>query len=251
MKKIQEIDYSKEIIHVVEKTITFQGEIFSGQRVFLLRFKDCNRVKGISSFGDKIKPCPFCDTFEKMNTLEDKEVSIQDIRNIVSDNQCDIMLTGGEPTFGRNFEETLKIIEYTQVDVQIETNGFDLLSLVSKIHLMASKSEFYIPELIDLGTKYVFSPKIFSFKELKECINIAKELNYNNHFYVKLVYQESPYIITFLQEISKLDMNNRVYLMPEGKDKEELLRNTKKVLEVSNQYHFNFSSRLHILHNFV
>ena len=235
-----------EFIHIVESAITFQGEMFSGQRVLLLRFKNCNRVKGVSRFAKDIEPCRFCDTFNKMNELEENKVSILDIQKIVDDNKCGVMITGGEPTYAKNFAETFKIIENIDSNIQIETNGFFLVELVESV------SKLYKDNINRMNKiKYVFSPKIFSLLELGECIEISKKLSSNDNFYIKLVYQNTAYVTKFLEEISKLSMNNRIYIMPEGKTKEELLGNTQKVLDIANEYNFNFSSRLHILHNFV
>jgi organic radical activating enzyme len=229
-------------IHVVENILTYQGEIFSGQRCLLLRFKDCNRYYGFPNIGGTTLPCKFCDTTDKMKNLDVFEISLQEIQDIINNNRCGVMITGGEPTFSNNFIETyeiLKSIESTFFNV--ESNGFKLVDLISSLNNQYK------------NIKYVFSPKIFSGVELYESKNIFLELinDYcNENIYIKVVYQDTPFINSFLEYISKFSVNEKIYLMPEGKTKEELSSNFQKVLEVSNKYNFNITSRLHIIHSF-
>ena len=62
-------------------------------------------------------------------------------------------------------------------------------------------------------------------------------LEFNNRF------------LDFLTEI-KFN-NNRIFLMPEGKTREELINNSPKVFDVAEKYKTNFSSRDHIIYGFI
>jgi organic radical activating enzyme len=208
---------------------TLQGEgIDVGKRMSLFRFKYCN------------KKCKFCDTLVKMRIQQEAEYKITDLQNILDEEKTNPMITGGEPTIERHFNDTLKLINILNYKgvANLETNGYNLLELIKKI----DKSK-----KINIS----YSPKMFSKKELEEEIDRSKELkNYLNVYY-KILYQDNNLIKKYLEFLEQLDINDRVWLMPEGVNRADLIRNSEKVFDACEKYRFNFSTRSHIIYGFI
>lgn len=221
-------------VKLVESFISWQGEIFCGKRMLFLRFKDCN------------KECSFCDTQIKMRNTLDSEYSIDDIQDRIIKEKVGIVCTGGEPTLSKYLDKTSYLLNHLKYPyANIETNGFQLLELIQSV----KKSK---QSLI----KYIYSPKIFNDKELKDEIKRTIELSKFENVYFKIVLS-NRYLFShnfkYLDEIlinNNLDINSRVYLMPEGTTKEEVIRNSSFVFNMCERYKINFSSRDHIIFNF-
>lgn len=207
---------------------TFQGEgPDSGQRMMLIRFKYCN------------KKCKYCDTLLKMRISVEGDYKLEDLQNIIERERVGILISGGEISFGKHFDDTVNLLNNLNYPIaNVESNGYNLQELISRI----DKSK---------NINYMYSPKIFSEEELNNEIEKTNELKGNNNVYIKVVYQEDLLIKKYLEYLNKLDINQRVYLMPEGKTREELLKNSPKVFDAAEKYKFNFSSRTHIIYNFI
>lgn len=220
-------------IHIVENVITWQGEIFIGVRMLLLRFQKCNRIEaGIG--------CPWCDTAVKLRISQPSILSLKQIQNIISEQNCGLLITGGEPSFSVNFDETLLLLnEISNYPVaNVESNGCQLVELISRVD-------------ISKPVRFVYSPKIFTELELEEEIKRTEELKKYQQVFIKVVYENRQLIITYLEFLSKLDINQRVYLMPEGDTREKLIERAGEVFDACEKYKFNFSTRSHIIYGFV
>ncbi len=57
-------------------------------------------------------------------------------------------------------------------------------------------------------------------------------------------------LIDFLHFLNDKDMGTRVYLMPEGKTKSELINNSYIVFDLAEEFNMNFTSRNHIIYGF-
>ena len=223
----------------IEAITTWQGEGPStGRFMFLLRFKKCN------------KKCQWCDTIVKMRVLREMEMSIAEIQSIVDERKCGIMITGGEPTLNLYLDDTVKIINEVNASIfNVETNGYNLLELISKVNP-------------DKNVQYIYSPKIFSEEDYENEIKITNKILPIKNVFIKIVYDDTSFVNRYLKLISGVGLddqykklieglNERVYVMPEGKDREELMKNSPKVFDIAESYNFNFSSRLHLMHDFV
>lgn len=230
-------------IKLVEIFPSFQGEgVDTGKKMVILRFKYCNRIYENNA-------CKFCDTIQKLNTLEEKEYSIKDIQKVI-DNfglGTGILLTGGEPTANisnsnhdiYNFSSSLFILKNLRYEIaNVESNGFKLLELVEK-------------SPTDKNINFIYSPKVFNLNEL---IETRRKINFMiniESIKFKIVYQKSDLIYNILDYLSEHNLHSRVFLMPEGKTRDELINNSEETLKAVNKYKFNFSSRIHIIHNFT
>lgn len=148
-----------------------------------------------------------------------------------------LVITGGEPMLQqRTLIELAKGLKEENPDyrIDIETNGtitplpefvelVDLFSVSLKTGDSGNeKKKRYRPQVVD---KFVEIPHAdFKFVipdmyEMAEVLHIISD-------------HKIPY--------------DRVFLMPEGRTKEELARNSSLVAEIAKEYQFNFTPRLHI-----
>lgn len=215
-------------VKLIEAIVTWQGEgINVGKRMLLLRFKYCNRV------------CLWCDTLVKLRVQQEAEYSLEELQKTIHKEKTAVMVSGGEPTFDPHFKSTVLLLNNLKYSLSnVETNGYALLNLI---------------DLVDPTKKiyYMYSPKIFTELELEEEIKRTEELKKYQQVFVKVVYENRELVTTYLEFLSKLNINQRVYLMPEGDTREKLIERSGEVFDACEKYKFNFSTRSHIIYGFV
>lgn len=227
-------------IKAVELMNTWQGEgPDSGRKMTLVRFKDCNRILGVNG----LSMCPFCDTAMKLRISTEATYDIEDIQRMVFKTDA-LMITGGEPTFSYNLENTIKLLNQLLYKVaNIETNGFDIIRLCHEIAIS--------PKLENIDIKLIYSPKFFNDVELDEQMNLTEDIIKRNNVYIKLV-NSGPLVKDYLQFVSKIHpRSDQVWLMPEGKTMPELIANSGPTIDLCEKYDVNFSSRNHIVFGFI
>ena len=219
-----------EVTNLIECGITWQGEgPDSGRRMLLLRFKKCNRN------------CPYCDTQVRMRSSQEFTMPLSDIQNYIDTENVGIMITGGEPLYNLNYVNAMKIVNNIDCMLyNIETNGLRLEEAL----------ENFNPKP-DNKIKFILSPKLFSDEDLDFYIDLVNKIYSDPRVYIKLVYQDTGYNEAFLDNIVNKVNKYRIYLMPEGKTREELLKNSSLVFDKAEQYKVNFSSRDHLIYNFI
>lgn len=219
---------------------TWQAEAEdAGKKMLLLRFKYCNRAHGYLEKNGK-SACKFCDTLIKMNIGVESEYSIKNLQTMILENNLGVLISGGEPTFGINLLSTYEIVNFTTAWLyNIETNGHQLEKLIKGINK-------------DKNIKYILSPKIFDDNDYDFYIDLINKIKDNEKVKIKLVYEGSDYNIKFLNFLTKIKFdNNRIWLMPEGQNRDELIKNSPKVFDAAEKYKTNFSSREHIIYGFI
>jgi 7-carboxy-7-deazaguanine synthase len=219
-------------VTLIENFITWQGEgPDCGHSMLILRFKTCNLS------------CPWCDTKVKMRVSAEAPYLLSDIQDSINENRAGILVTGGEPTVERHFEDSILLLNLLSYPVaNVESNGYKLLELMKEI--AGSKK-----------VKFIYSPKIFSDKDLTKAMIKTEELSeYGNRLYIKVVWEEG-FVDTYCGWLSKFvegtSLQNKVFLMPEGVTRADLIKNSEKVFDACEKYKFNFSSRDHIIYGFV
>lgn len=218
----------QNIVRAIEVFITHQGEgPDCGQRMLLVRYKRCNRN------------CPWCDTQVKMRISNEFEIPIKELQQTIADNNLGLMITGGEPTFGLNYGYTINLLNKIDTHlVNIETNGIDLEKLI-----LETKKKY---------VKFILSPKIFSDEDQVFYFNLINNIKEDPRVYLKIVYEGREYNDKLLDFLKSISFNNsHIYLMPEGKDREELIANSPIVFDAAEKYKVNFTSREHIIYNFL
>ncbi len=217
-------------VKLIEVFNTWQGEgVDSGKSMLILRFKTCNLK------------CPWCDTNVKMRITPEAEYSLSQLQEIIDDRKCGILVTGGEPTVPKHFNSCRRLLNKLEYPIaNVETNGFNLKELI-----MQSSSSKKI--------RFIYSPKIFTPADLEEAYGKTKEiLTIEPDLYIKIVYEfENEFVDPYLSWLTKQDINQQVYLMPEGTNRADLIRNSGKVFDACEKYKFNFSSRTHIIYGFI
>ena len=222
-----------EVFELVEAFSTWQGEgPDSGKLMFLVRFRECSRKK----------PCPFCDTQVKMRTSLPGAFRMPNIQSGIYASNNGLLITGGEPTYGDNFIQTVKMINELDYSVcNVETNGYQLLELVEEVDL--SKP-----------IKFMYSPKFFNTKELEQEMKNIDNFVHMQKLFIKLVVSSTFVDISSLEKmldfLNDKNMTERVYLMPEGKTRDEIVANSPLVFDLAEYYKTNFSSRNHIIYGF-
>lgn len=196
-----------------------QGEIQIGMPAIFIRFSGCNLIK-------QNKGCKWCDS--KFSEKEYKEMTTEQILKEVVKYKCDnIILTGGEvmsiPFL--EFFPLLQELESRDYNISLETNGtiFDagILEYVDKVNC---------------------SPK-------KQAIDrkVLEQFNKNSKVKFKFVY-ESEKEKWWEKLIEQLNIHpNKVYIMPEGKTRDEQLKRMKQVWEYCIKKGYHFTPRMHTL----
>ncbi len=222
-----------ESVKLIECINTWQGEgPDMGQRMLLLRFKHCNLN------------CSWCDTKVKMRALQEATYDLENIQNIINNEKCGLMITGGEPTFKPHIEDTLKLLRILRYNVaNIETNGFRIQELIQRLATVTQK------------VRFIYSPKVYTMDEFEKEKNVVNNVFKNTNVYIKYVIGKedinSAPVIEFLKFITSFDYNNRIFLMPKGETKDELMESAPTVFDLAEEYKVNFSSRSHIIYDFV
>jgi len=215
-------------VKLIEFFRSFQGEgVDRGRLMVILRFKYCNRK------------CSFCDTNVKMRISQEGIYDLSAIQKVIDEHKCGILVTGGEPTIAKHFKECLLLLNELDYPIaNVETNGYNLLSLISQVKA-------------DKNVNYSYSPKIFTQRDLEnEIISTGQLIKYPN-VYFKVVYEDRALVNDYLEALSVLNVNQRVYLMIEGVTRADLIKNSGAVFDACEEYNFNFSSRDHVIYGFI
>lgn len=222
-------------IKLIENFLSWQGEgPDSGRQMLILRFKRCNRV-------EEGKGCYFCDTKVKMRIIELAEYSYKALQDVINRTNCGIMITGGEPTYDDQYADTLDLLRKLKYPIaNVESNGYNLPKLIG--------------EVTKKNVKFMWSPKVFVNSDLEEAMKILEEVKDDKRVFIKAVVQdEKDKIVKFLDYLKakNYEICSRTYLMPQGKDFQELYNNSMIVFDLAEKYSFNFSSRNHLIFGFV
>ena len=222
-------------INLIENFVSWQGEgPDSGQAMIILRFKDCNLN------------CPWCDTKVKMRISAEAPYSLKDIQNEIIKTRSGLLITGGEPTLTKYLYDTLSLINDLDYPIaNVESNGHRLTDLIAGSNPTKN-------------VHFMYSPKIFNNDDLKMA-KVSTEIllsKYPDQVYIKIVYEDTSVMIKYCEWLSEflgdsVSNFNKVWLMPEGINRADLISNAGRVFDVCEKYRFNFSSRSHIIFGFV
>lgn len=222
-------------IKLIENFVSWQGEgPDSGQAMIILRFKNCNLN------------CPWCDTKVKMRISAEAPYSLKEIQDTIIKTRTGLLITGGEPTLDKYLEDTLSLINDLEYPIaNVESNGHQLLELIKRSDPTKN-------------VHFMYSPKIFNNDDLELARKRTALLleAYPDRVYIKAVYEDIPEMIQYCEWLSNyigthVSNFNKVWLMPEGTNRADLISNAGRVFDVCEKYRFNFSSRSHIIFGFV
>ena len=219
-------------VRLIENFVSWQGEgPDSGRAMVILRFKTCNLK------------CPWCDTAVKMRISAEAPYELSAIQETLYESKAGILVTGGEPTVDRHFKETVMLLNELDYPIaNVETNGYKLLELLDEVDL-------------NKPIKFIYSPKLFKESDVEDALTLTSLIEKYEQVNVKVVYEDKPIVKRYLDELSRnfqgMAWQHRIWLMPEGTTRADLIRNSQAVFDACEQYKFNFSSRSHIIFGFV
>lgn len=221
-------------VKLIENFVSWQGEgPDSGQTMIILRFKTCNLK------------CPWCDTAVKMRISAEAPHTLSSIQKTIYEKRAGLLITGGEPTVNRHIDETAMLLNELDYPIaNVESNGFQLEKLIDMVDLSGKPVTFiYSPKFFNLGSDGL-APIFKKTEKLLGCDNVI----------VKVVYESKPMVTSYLEWLTnQIDIEDagKVWLMPEGTNRTDLIRNAEGVFNACERYKFNFSSRSHIIFGFV
>jgi 7-carboxy-7-deazaguanine synthase len=194
-----------------------QGEIDVGLPAVFVRFSGCNLIQSG-------KACKFCDSlYAEQGTNYD----ILKLISKISKYDCNnIIITGGESLQQlTGLEQLVDFFNDKEYNIDIETNGtlFDKFTFDRLSHINCSP------------------------KQQALNLDILKKINQYPNSRFKFVYEskENKWWENVIKEVNI--PHNKVYIMPEGKTREEQLQKSSSVVEYCLENNFNFSPRMHIL----
>ncbi len=209
---------------------TLQGEGPSiGHPAYFLRLRRCNLQ------------CSWCDTpyTWKKDDLGYNKFEILTIPQVVSRlaRASMIVITGGEPLIWKKSIHSLVSSLSSVTRVEIETNGTIDPSFLADLHNVYFNVS---PKLANAGHSFV----TINSKILKEFASLSS----SDRSIFKFVVSNRSDVYEVANLIEDIPLpKHKVYLMPQGKTKEEILERTPWLWEECATRGFKFSSRLHIL----
>jgi organic radical activating enzyme len=168
---------------------------------------------------------------------------LSDIQTSILDNRAGILVTGGEPTIPRHFDEAVSLLNNLKYPIaNVESNGMQLEALIQETEDSPNTIHF------------MYSPKFFAREDFDTAVIKTQNLLKYPNLFIKVVYEDRSPVIEYLEWLSgiiTIQQANRVWLMPEGVTRADLIRNSEEVFNACEKYKFNFSSRSHIIFGFV
>lgn len=193
--------------------------------------------------------CSWCDTMYTSHQPENKDGTIQEI--LTQANKFDIknpfihfVLTGGEPLIQRKECLVLcdKIMELNpSAKITIETNGTVFVPV--KAHLISMSPKLFTSGPEEHQTTRKMAER---HERLRQQLKITEfRQNYDCQFKFVITKPSDITEILYIIDTHKITQQE-VYLMPEGINRDDLLRNAEKTAQMCLTYGFNYSDRLHV-----
>ena len=196
---------------------SFQGEgKLTGLYSLFLRFSDCNFR------------CSFCDTVDCLGQVN-YELSLDEIEKLLKDNgHRHLVITGGEPFLYPEHLHALQVaLDGKPISVEVETNGS--LDLKDPLQGMSN-------------WHYNISPKVWNSQAYEHLYSPRKRIY---KFPLSPVNYDAT--VAFIEQFKIA--KEEIYVMPLSATRAEYDALAKFVCDKALQHHWNFSSRLQLLHN--
>jgi len=198
---------------------TIQGEgKYAGRQAVFLRLGFCP------------VQCNFCDTKYSWKPVRPSELGDDFWKEV--ERVGLVVITGGEPLYTQIPISFLKSLPEKHIETSLHiTDKFyeNAISILSEM------------DFIVISPKQErFEPKIpFSFQLLNFVIESGR------NFILKFVVGMKE-DLEFVERFEKFVEKDKIYLMPEGEDLENYLKNKQMVMELAEEKGYRFSPRLHI-----
>lgn len=220
-----------KVAHLIENFTSWQGEgPDSGRTMIILRFRTCNLS------------CPWCDTKVKMRVSAEAPHKLSDIQKTINERKAGILVTGGEPTVKKHFDEAVSILNNLKYPIaNVESNGYNLYEFIGAVEPTKP-------------VKFMYSPKIFTDTDIAQAKETLNSIAGHHGVYVKVVWDGSDPVRAFLAWLATQDdliEQHRVWVMPQGVTRAELIKNSEETFDICEAYRMCFSSRDHLIFGFV
>ena len=221
----------EKVAHLIENFVSWQGEgPDSGRTMIILRFKTCNLK------------CPWCDTQVKMRVSAEAPHKLVDIQQTINERKAGILVTGGEPTVPKHFDEAASLLNDLDYPIaNVESNGFRLYEFIGAVKPTKP-------------VKFIYSPKIFTSDDFSLARDTLNKIAGHHGVYVKVVWDGNTHTKVFLEWLATQEdllEQHKVWVMPEGVTRAELIKNSEQTFDICEKYRMCFSSRDHIIFGFV
>jgi len=221
----------EKVAHLIENFTSWQGEgPDSGRTMIILRFKTCNLK------------CSWCDTQVKMRVSAEAPHKLSDIQKTIDTRKAGILVTGGEPTVPKHFDEAVSLLNTLRYPIaNVESNGYKLYEFIQKVSPRKP-------------IKFMYSPKIFNSSDMVAAKDTLNKIAGHHGVYVKVVWDGTPAVKAFLAWLSHQDdlmKQQRVWVMPQGVTRAELIKNAEATFDICEEFNMCFSSRSHLIFGFV
>lgn len=225
------MEKTSKVAHLIENFVSWQGEgPDSGRTMIILRFKTCNLK------------CPWCDTQVKMRVSAEAPYRLSDIQKTIDERKAGILVTGGEPTVPKHFDEAASLLNNLNYPVaNVESNGFKLYEFIQEVDPKKP-------------VKFMYSPKIFKSDDFKLAKKTAEKIVGHHAVYIKVVWDGNVHTKAFLAWLATQDdllSQHRVWVMPQGVTRAELIKNSEETFDICETFRMCFSSRSHLIFGFV
>lgn len=203
----------------------------------------------------------WCDSWYTSIHPEKGKYTFNDIIDMYDKNPqiSEMMLTGGSPTMHPKLVNELTHFAYERgIFITIETEGSHFLPTDNPIHLLSISPKFgnSVPKLgVETPQGKVVDQKMIN-QHNKFRLNldaIKKSIAYHHDYHIKPVLDKelNTYgeIYSFLRELREVDENvyQKVWLMPAGDTREELMESYPVVMNFCRDKGFKFTGRAHIM----
>lgn len=199
----------------------------------------------------------WCDSWYTSIHPEKPKYGIQDVIKMYDDNPQiqEMMITGGSPTMHPQLLESLTEFAHERgIFTTIETEGSHFVQTTHPIDLisLSPKLSNSVPQIgitTPLG-KVVDQKFIDQHNKFRLRIDVMREMiDYHKDYQLKPVWGgDQQTLLEIKQLIRQLDIpNNKVYLMPAGDGRDQLIKTYPIVMEKCIEEGWNFTGRPHII----
>jgi 7-carboxy-7-deazaguanine synthase len=231
---------------VSELFYSIQGEgKRSGVPSFFIRTNSCNlRCKFTGN--------NLCDTpYTSWTPEDDKNIGEMSIENILAKykkyNSRDVVITGGEPTIQTDeLKELCKGLQALNAYITLETNGTITGDFINYINLLSVSPKLLSSTPFDTKYEKMHTQNRINLEVLRKFNAMNTEGKFDIQW--KFVYCSGKDIIEILELKESLGLtNDKIYLMPEGINENDLKVKRLETVEMCKKYGFNYTDRLHII----
>ncbi|MCB0311123.1 MAG: 7-carboxy-7-deazaguanine synthase QueE [Bdellovibrionales bacterium] len=221
------------MLNLSEIFYSLQGEgPYCGTPAIFVRLSGCNLR---CQWGSSICDTPY--------TSWKPETSLVQIEEIVSQVQSaharckTVIITGGEPTLQGGLEDLCEALKVGNYSIHLETNGTRAIPPHCDVVICS-------PKLKDSTPSGKYAALHQRERQLWAGLRSLPKAN----LYLKFVIGENPAIEEIQEIVASLQSPpDKVYLMPEGTCRKQVLERGPRVAELAKSLGYRFSTRMHIL----